>query len=61
MYPRASAGVQLDAGVHQLQYTCSLSVVQVVLLMYNFNLGEIVQRHCKIVTEWTFHYLHAVK
>ncbi len=34
--PRASAGVQLDAGVRQLQYTCSLGVVQVVLLMYNF-------------------------
>ena len=34
--PRASPGVQLDVGVRQLQYTCSLGVVQVVLLMYNF-------------------------
>ena len=38
--PRASAGVQLDAGVRQLQHTCSLGVVQVVLLMYNFHLGH---------------------
>ncbi len=36
-YPRASSGVQLDAGVRQLQYTCSVGVVQGVFLMYNFN------------------------
>ncbi len=34
--PRASPGVQLDAGVRQLQDTCSSGVVQIVLLMYNF-------------------------
>ncbi len=34
--PRASPGVQLDVDVRQLQYTCSLGVVQSVLLMYNF-------------------------
>ena len=35
-HPRASPGVQLDAGVRQLQYTCSLGVVQGLRLTYNF-------------------------
>ncbi len=38
--PRASPSVQLDAGVRQLQYTCSLGVVQGVLLMYKCGIGH---------------------